>query len=193
MGWSHDPESLEQAFKLVEKAASMDDSSEGCYCLLGSIFLWRKEHEKAVDFYEKSLTLNPNYAHGLSDLGSILCFAGKPDTAIELIERAMRLAPFFPYHFFYLGHAYFLTRRYGSALEALEKALDGNPDFFPARAFLAATYVELGRDEEACSQIALIRKKSPGTTTDLWKERLPYKNKEDLERVLSGLRKGGMP
>ena len=96
-------------------------------------------------------------------------------------------------NFFYIGQAYFLTRRYREALEALEKALDGNPDFFPARAFRAATYVELGRDEEARAEIALILKKSPGTTTDIWRERLPYKNTEDLERVLAGLRKAGMP
>jgi adenylate cyclase len=193
MGWSSDPESLNQAFDLGQQAATADDSFEGPHCLLGNVYLWRKEHDKAIELNEKSLTLNPNYANGLCDLGGVLSFAGKPKEAIELIERALRLDPFFPYHFFFLGHAYFLTRNYEEALGALEKAIAGNPDFFPARAFRAVTYAELGRDEEARAETALILKKSPATTTTVWRERLPYKNSEDLERVLAGLRKAGMP
>ena len=193
MGWSSDPESLNQAFDLGQKAATADDSFEGTHCLLGNVYLWRKQYVKAVELYEKSLTLNPNYANGLCDLGGVLSFAGKPQEAIELIERALRLDPFFPCHFFFLGHAYFLIRNYEEALGALEKAISGNPDFFPARAFRAVVYAELGRDEEAHAEAALILKKSPGTTTTVWRERLPYKNKQDLERVLAGLKKAGMP
>jgi len=193
LGWSHDMKSLDKASELAQKAASVDDSVEGIHCLLGSVYLWRKQHEKAIELFEKSLALNPNLANGLSDVGGVLCFAGRPDKAVEMIERAMRLDPFFPYHFFNLGHAYFLTGRYEGALEALGKALDGNPDFFPARAFRAVIYVELGRHEEARAETDLILKKSPGTTTDMWRERLPYKNAEDLDRILVGLKKAGMP
>ncbi len=193
MGWSDDPKSLDRAFALAEKAAAGGEAMEGCHCLLGSIYLWRKEHDRAVALFEKTLTLNPNYPDGLSDLGGVLSFAGKAQEAVELIQRAMRLDPFFPYHYFFLGHAYFLIGNYDGALEALEKALEGNPDFFPARAFLAVTYAELGRDEEARAQTALINKKTPGTTTEVWRERLPYKNGADLDRVLTGLKKAGMP
>ena len=193
MGWSSDPEALNQAFDLGQKAAKKDDSIEGTHCLLGNVYLWRKQYDKAVELYEKSLTINPNYAHGLCDLGGVLSFAGRPKEAIGLIERALRLDPFFPYHYFFLGHAYFLTRNHEEALAALEKAIAGNPDFFPARAFRAVTYAELGRVEEARAETALILKKSPATTTAVWRERLPYKNKEELERVLAGLKKAGMP
>jgi adenylate cyclase len=193
MGWSDDPESLNQAFKLGQKAAAFDALFEGSHCLLGNIYLWRKEHDKAVEFYEKALTLNPNYANGLADLGGVLAFAGRPKEAIELIERALRLDPFFPYHLFNLGHAYFLCGDYEEALGALGKAISGNPDFPPARAFRAAIFAEMGRDDEARAEVAVILKKSPGTTTALWRERLPYKNSEDLERVLVGLRNAGMP
>lgn len=87
----------------------------------------------------------------------------------------------------------FSARNCEEAPGALEKAIAGNPDFFPARAFRAVTYAELGRDDEARAETALILKKSPTTTTAVWRERLPYKNAEDLERVLAGLKKAGMP
>jgi len=193
MGWSDAPESLDRAFALAKKAAAGGDAMEGCHCLLGSVYLWRKQHDRAIALFRKTLTLNPNYPDGLSDLGGVLSFSGKAGEALELIQRAMRLDPLFPYHSFFLGHAYFLIGNHEGAIEALEKALAGNPDFFPARAFLAATYAELGREEEARAQTAVILKKSPGTTTEMWRKRLPYKNPQDLERVLQGLKKAGMP
>jgi tetratricopeptide (TPR) repeat protein len=109
-----------------------------------------------------------------------------------LIEKAIGLDPLFPYNLFNLGHAYFLVRQYKEALTALEKAIDAVPDFFLTRAFLAATYFELGREEEARVETLELRKRSPGTTLDVWRARLPYKNQSDLDRVLTALRKAGM-
>ncbi len=104
----------------------------------------------------------------------------------------MRLDPLYPFNLFNLGHAYFLSRRYEEATAALKGALDSNPDFFPARAFLTAVYIELGRQEEARAEAGEILKKSPGTTLEVWRDRLPYKNQSDLERVLDALRKAGL-
>ncbi|PKN61947.1 MAG: hypothetical protein CVU57_26545 [Deltaproteobacteria bacterium HGW-Deltaproteobacteria-15] len=30
--------------------------------MLGNVYVWRKQHDKAVELYERALTLNPNYA-----------------------------------------------------------------------------------------------------------------------------------
>jgi TolB-like protein len=192
MGWSQDPQSLDRAFELAKKATSLNDTIEGSHCLLGNIYLWKKQHEKAIALYEKSTALNPNYADGFSELGSILIFSGRSGEAIELIEKAIRLDPLYPFNRFNLGHAYFLNRRYEEAMAALKGALEGSPDFFPARAFLAAIYIELGREEEARAEAVEILKKSPGTTLEVWRDRLPYKNQSDLERVLDALGKAGL-
>ena len=97
-----------------------------------------------------------------------------------------------PFNLFNLGHAYFLTRQYEEALTTLERALEAMPDFFPTRAFLAATFFELDRVEEACTETLELRKISPGTTLDIWRARLPYKNQSDLNRILTALRNAGM-
>jgi adenylate cyclase len=191
-GWSQDPRSLDRAFELVTKAVSLDDSVYGSHCLLGNIYLWKKQHDKALALFDEPEDVNPNYAEVFEELGSFLNFSGRPQEAIEVIEKAIRLDPLFPYNLFNLGHAYFLVGQYKEALTALEKAIDAMPDFFPTRAFLAATYIELGREEEARAETLELRKRSPGTTLDVWRARLPYKNQSDLDRVLTALRKAGM-
>lgn len=192
MGWSQDPQSIDRAHELAKKAIDLDSIIEGRLCLLGNLYLWKKEHEKAIAVFDEPEALNPNYAEGFTELGSILNFSGRSKEAIELIERAMRLDPLHPYNHFNFGHALFLNNRYDEAEAAMEGALDVMPDFFPARAFLAAIYIELDRDAEARAQVKEILKKSPGTTVEVWRERLPYKNQHDLDKMLGALFKAGM-
>ena len=191
-GWSQDPRSLDRAFELVTKATSLDDSAEGSRCLLGNIYLWKKQHDKALALFDEPGDVNPNYAEVFTELGTFLNFSGRPEEAIELIEKAIRLDPLYPYNLFNLGHAYFLTRQYEEALTALERTLDAMPKFFTTKAYLAATYFELGREEEARAETLEFLKKSPGTTLEVWLARLPYKNQSDLDRILDALSKAGM-
>jgi adenylate cyclase len=192
LGWTRDPRTLDLAFELAQKAQSLDENIEGCLCLLGNIYLWRKQHKKAISLFEKSVMLNSNYADGFAELGSIINFAGRSEEAVEMLEKAMRLDPLHPYNHFNIGHAYFLQKRYLEALTSLNRALEIHPEFFPARAFIAVTYAELGREDEARAEAEIILKKSPGTTLDVWRERLPYKKPTNLKRVLNGLKKAGL-
>ena len=86
-GWSRDPQSLERAFELAQRAISLDDSIFQAHSLLGKVLLWKKQHDQAIAELEKTITLNPNYADGLAGLGEILYFAGRPEEAIGLIRR----------------------------------------------------------------------------------------------------------
>jgi tetratricopeptide (TPR) repeat protein len=94
-GWSQDPRSLDSAFELVTKAISLDDSVHGSHCLLGNIYLWKKQHDKALALFDEPEDVNPNYAEVFEELGSFLNFSGRPQEAIEVIEKAIRLDPLF--------------------------------------------------------------------------------------------------
>jgi TolB-like protein/class 3 adenylate cyclase len=193
MGWSQSRECLDLAYELAQKAVGLDASMEESHCLLGHVHLWKKNHEKAIALFEEFIALNPNHADTLSDLGDILNFSGQPEKAIGLIRKAMRLNPLYPtFNLFNLGHAYFLSKRYEEALEALKGALSSNPDFFPARAYLAATYIELGIENEARAEAREIHRKTPESNLEIWRQRLPYKNEAHLARVLDALEKTGL-
>jgi adenylate cyclase len=57
---------------------------------------------------------------------------------------------------------------------------------------LAASYSELGREEEARAEIAEVVKMNPQFSLEGMRQRWPYKDPADLERYLAALRKAGL-
>jgi adenylate cyclase len=165
---------------------------------LGEVYLWKKQHAKAIAAQaiaaqKKAIALSPNDADGIAGLGGILVWVGRPEEAIESVKKAMRLNPINPLEYLWnLGHAYYLMGRYEEAIEALKRVIDRSPDYMPAHAFLAATYSELEREEEARAEAAEFARLSPQTSIEVWKHRAPYKDQAVSERLYSSWRKAGM-
>jgi adenylate cyclase len=192
-GWSTDTQSLDHAFELAQKTLDLEDSLPLGRHLLGKVYLWKKQYEKAITELEKAITLSPNYADHLVGLGYILNFAGRPKESIGLVKKAMRLNPIYPaFYLWELGHAYFLTDRYEEATETLNRILDRNLDFMPAHLLLAASYSKLEREEEAQAEVAEVEKLSPQVSLVGLRQRLPYKDQEVLERLYDSMRKAGL-
>jgi len=191
--WSQDPQSLERAFELEQRAIGLDDSLPEPHRFLGDVYLWKKQHDQAIAEYEKAIGLDPNDPEGFQGLGSILNWAGRPEESIELVKKAIRLNPIYPvYYLFSLGHAYFLTGQYEEAVAALKRVVNLNPNFWPSHVYLAASHIELGREEEARAEAAEVLRISPSYSQEAWRQRLPYKDQAVLERLLDSLRKAGL-
>jgi adenylate cyclase len=192
LGWERDSQSLEKAFELAEKAIALDGSLDLGHCLLGQVYLWKKQHDRAIAVFETSINLNPNYAMSYAGLGEILSWAGRPQEAIQYVKKAMRLNPNESWYLWNLGHAYFLMGRNDDAIKALKGFLTRSPDFLPAHVYLAASYSELGRQEEARAEAAEIVRLRPQTSAETLRNRLPYKDRAVSERIFDALRKAGL-
>ena len=191
--WSRDPETLQRAFELAQKAIVRDDSLAGPHDLLAQVYLWKKEHERAIAQAERAVALAPNNADSYETLAEVLAWSGRADEAIEYIKQAMRLDPQYPYFYLWtLGHAYYLTGRSDEAIATFRKVLARNPNFVPAHAFLAVLYRERGLEQDARSEWAAAERLSPQASVESLRQRMPYKNEKDLERVLAAIRKGGL-
>jgi len=192
MGWTDDKRCLQRALELAIKAISIGDKVGSSYCLLGNAYLWKKQNDKAIALYDEFESMNYGTAEAMSDFANILNFSGKPEEAIRLVEKAMRLDPLFPaFNQFNLGHSQYLVGKFDAAITTLREALVENADFFPARFFLAATYMALGRVEEAREEMDIVIQKSPQTSLEVWSQRLPYKNPEILDRIIRALKQAG--
>jgi len=191
--WSQDPQLLERAFELAQKAIALDDTLPEAHRVLGDVYLWRKQHEEAIAELEMAIALNPNYADAIAGLGDVLNHAGNPEEAIRLVEKAMRLNPHHHVWYFYvLGLSYISTERYEKAVEILKRGLMRNPDFMIIHLLLAGIYAEASRMEEARVELKEVLRISPDFSLEVLKEMAPFKDQARLDRFAEALRKAGL-
>ncbi len=195
LGWSGDrARDFARAEELARKALAIDDSNTGAYRLLGALSLDKRQHEKAIAYSEKSVALEPNHAINTLLLGLNLVFVGRAEEGLQLAKRAMRLSPYPPPIFLrILGVAYWSTGKYDEAIAALERARARNPGSPFTYIFLATTYAEAGREEEARAAVAELLKRFPKFSLKRVAKALPYKDPAEVKRIVVALRKAGLP
>ena len=189
-------ESLDKAFELAQKMLAMDESNPGGHMMLGEVYTVLGENEKAIAEFERGLALDPNNAYGYMILGNTLTTEGRSQEAIPLLQKSMRLSPLSQTHasmcLYRLGRAYRNMGQYDQALSALKKALDIRPNFFLIHMERAATYIHLGREEEARAAAAEVRRTNPRFSLEVMARFWAYKNPNDQERYVEALRQAGL-
>src|SRR5262245_47447819 len=191
--WTTDRASLARAQDLAERAMALDNNQADACNLLGQIYLWQKEHERAITQAERAVALAPNDADGYETLAEILGWSGRAEDSIRFIRHAMRLNPRYPFYYQWtLAHGYYLTGRRQEALDAFAKLVQENPNFVAAYAYRAVLLIELGRVNEAREAWNAAGHLSPRASMPDLRDRLPYKRPADLERFLAGAQRAGM-
>jgi adenylate cyclase len=194
-GWSSLPQSSrEQAEEAAMRAVALDDRDPWAHWALGLINLYmRRHHDSAISQARHAIALNPNFAAGHVILGEALCYSGRADEALKHFDRGKALNPYFPdvlLHFQAL--AVFLLGRYEEAVGLLKQRLARNPATDVSRALLAASYGHLGRFDEARAAWQEVLRVNPEFSLEYRRKVLPYKNPEDFELMVDGLRKAGL-
>lgn len=192
-GWSEvREESLQQAQQLAEHAITLDAALPVAYFVTGLVYRERGEYMKALVEAEKAISLDPNYANAHVLLATLPYYAGRPEEGLERIRRAIQLNPHHPYNYpFHLGQAYFILRRYPEVIEAFEQGLASKPASERMRVWLVAAYAQAGRDEDAGWEVEQVLANNPEFSLERIRQAFPFKDPEDLEHLLDGLRKAG--
>jgi len=186
-------ESIVKAFKLAQKAISLDESDDLSHALLGSVFLMMRQYEKAIAKGRQALELNPNGAIVNGLLGITLCYDGRLDEGIDLLKQGIRLNPFPPsWYYLHLGRCYRQKGMYEEALTELKKAADRNPDAYINHAALSAVYILLDREEEARAEAAKALEIDPNFSVERASKGWPYKNQADIKLFVDALNKAGL-
>ncbi|MFC1516295.1 adenylate/guanylate cyclase domain-containing protein [Thermodesulfobacteriota bacterium] len=193
-GWTESrAKSIKMAFEYAQKALALDDTFDVTHTLLAAICLVKRQHEKAVAAAKHALTLNPNGAHEYNTLAGVIGCSGRWEESIIYGKKSIRLDPFPPpTSFHWLGRAYFMTGQYDDAILTFKKAIAVSPNYLPAHAFIAASNSLLGNETEANAAAEQVLRINPKFSLESYAKTLPYKNKTDIERYVSALKKTGL-
>jgi len=191
-GWSKDPrESGRKAYEMANKALTLDDSLDTPHYILGFIYVYMREYDKAIAEGERAVELNPNGAEALAHLGYFLNVAGRPTEGVTVLEKAMRLNPMFSaVHYSWLGISYRLMGQYDKAIAIVEKGLRVQPDNTSCLLALAAAYSQAGRQEDARKTAAEFLRLNPKFSVEVLAKF--YKDPAVQEQLINTLRQAGL-
>jgi adenylate cyclase len=186
------PAGLERALELAKKAVQLDPDLPQAHAQLGWVLAFARRHEEAIAAFERAFALNPNFVNNRFAL--TLVFAGQPSTAINVLQANIRLDPFQRDTWLgFMAHACYMLKRYREAVPLLREYGSRAPNVQIIHIWLAATYAQLGRVAEAKAEAAKLLRMNPRFTITSWKVTAVYKNPDDTEHLLEGLRKAGLP
>jgi adenylate cyclase len=186
---------LQKAEELVNKAKTFNPNNSDAQNLLGFIYAVRGQYERAIKEGQRAVELAPNNPDTYALLSVSLLFIGQSNEAIVAMTKAMRLAPFYPRWFLdMLGQSYFVAGQYEEAETAFKHYLKDRPDRFRHHSWLAVTYSTMGRKDLARSHVEQALRINPAFCIEKWRKAFtPWKNREEVERILDIARKAGIP
>jgi TolB-like protein/Flp pilus assembly protein TadD len=194
-GWAEVPErSLQTGLENAGRAVQMDEAEpQGHYALAVALFFHR-ETDRALAEARRSIALAPNFAQGHHTIARMLTFSGDAAGAINTIDAYMQLDPLYPdMALYFLAEARFSLGQFDEAVTALKQRHGRNPDSATSYALLASCYGHLGKIAESQAAWAEVMRIAPDFSIERQRRILPFRNPDDFERRVEGLRKAGLP
>ena len=190
-GWSDSADdSLDKGLEFALKAVAVDGQVAIAHAALSWAYLWHGQHDKAIAEGRLAIDLDPDDVLALERLAFSMIFAGDAESSLPLLNKARRLNPNHTYDF-PRGVAMFMMSKYADAIAPIQRSFAANPNFMPAGLYLAASHALAGNQKKAEAAVAKIREVNPsyqlgdGFLTQ-------FKNAEDRDRFVGGLRQAGL-
>ena len=153
LGFVNPRESLPKAKSAALNAIRLDDTIAEAHGALGLVlgtceFDWsaaEREFRRALDLNPASALVRGNYAF------YFLRALGRLEEALTEMRRALDLSPLDPLFSSYLGYLFHVVRQFERAIEQYHLVMELAPYFYLPHCLLSATYVQVGRLDEAAA------------------------------------------
>ena len=164
VAWSFLPtkEALSKAKGPALKALELDETLAEAHTALADIKQYLDwDWEGAEREYLRAIELNPRYPTAHLWYAEYLDNMGRFDKALEEIELAKKLDPLDLIVHADASNYYFKKGDHNGAIEQVKKTLEMDPNYRPARMYLANIYNWVGMYKEALSEFELLDYKGP--------------------------------
>jgi adenylate cyclase len=185
---------LNEIATLAARAVQLDESDPWAHLALGFVALTRRHTDEAVERFQRSLALNPNFAVALGYLGLALAFDGRSDEAIQNIDDAMRMSPRDPQNSMFnagLAVAHYLAGRYAEAVNFGRKSLQQREGLIAGHRIYIASLAQAGHIEEARALLQQLKEVQPDLSIAWIEKYVPY-TPGTMGKFLEGIRKAGL-
>jgi tetratricopeptide (TPR) repeat protein len=115
----------------------------------GIAYMGLKEHERAIEDYNKAIELNPNYAGAYCNRGIAYAGLKQHERAIEDYNKAIKLNPNRAWAYYNRGISYAELKQHERAKNDFNKAIELNPNLAWAYFNRGTAYVKLKQYERA--------------------------------------------
>ena len=182
-----------------ELDAAMENPTPLAHSLRSAMYLYNRRYNQAIAEAERAVDLNPSSATGYLAYAEALGFNGSPEKAMEISKKALRLDPNFPApYLFVLGRTLYDLQQYDKAIATLKRAVSVNTGDKESLVVMLAAYGQLGRLVDSGVLLEQLNSQQkaqnlPPFTLDWPKNRWPYRNKIDRDRLIEGLKKARVP
>ncbi len=137
-------------FTFYSKTLKQNPDSAGANINMAMMYVKKKDFNKAMEYVNSAIKLDPNYIEGQSAVASVYQDFGYFDKALEIYEKMLAEKKYTIHKspFFNLGIIYKIKKQYPKAIENFNKALELNPLLSFAYSHLAEIYEIQGDDEK---------------------------------------------
>ncbi len=184
----------------LNRVLSQSPNNAGAHFLMGRIVNQTNRQAQAIDELNRALTLNPNLASAHAIIGLAKLYDGHPEETESHELEALRASPRDTDAYFWVGwmaEAKLYLGAYEDALNLCHRSIELNRNYPTARfTYCAAILVELGRLEEAKSEVKAGLALSPNFTLRRYRDGAQSDNPAFLkgrERIIEDIRKAGVP
>lgn len=149
----------ESSFK---RSLALDAKLVPALAYLGVTYSERGLHEKAIDFYEQAITLNPRLASLYYLVADTMLKTSAADAtrAEKYLKRATELDPTLAAAYLAWGKFHVRASRYGEAAPLFERAVSLQPELLEAHYQLSQVLMKLKRRDEANRELAIFKELS---------------------------------
>ena len=189
----HSP-AMEHPAALARRALELGDTTGYAHLVMALVHLAHHEYEEAMTQATEGVAARPNCNGAYAIKANVLNFLGRPREAIEFARYAVRLTPVYPAEFpAVLAAAYHDSGCYPEAIAAATASLQLRNDDVDPMLILAAANVAQGSLNEAREIATRVKRLDPAFRLTEFSATQPYRNPQDLERLIGRLREAGLP